>query len=397
MEGNKVVNFGTEKVTNEFLKLGDTNWINAMRNAILGNPDLFKNKLVLNLNCGLGLFAIYAVQAGASHVYAVDSGGVQVYTRRIIKENKCDERVTVIEGDVEQMELPVEMVDVILCDWVGNALLYGANAKQVIYARNKWLQSNGLIFPDIARIFVRLASDFKTVENGGSVIGSDLGCSMNSMFQDSIDTVWYYAMPKEKIRSTGALIKAIDLNTAEVQDLAFHTSLIMETYSNCNINSIVLSYMVMCSKAAFYYNTDPVNIYGQFLQSVSFFKRSNSVAAGLSVHAEIAMTDVENSDYNTRLPKLRCQLLDINSHGIQALNGGSWCVGPYARKEKSKYFDNNFYIDLLWPQFVRFDAVRIAQELKLKNDRALDSMRNVTGSSNGQISSSVEDLEVMTD
>ncbi|XP_037942736.1 protein arginine N-methyltransferase 1-like [Teleopsis dalmanni] len=133
MEGNKVVNFGTEKVTNEFLKLGDTNWINAMRNAILGNPDLFKNKLVLNLNCGLGLFAIYAVQAGASHVYAVDSGGVQIYTRRVIKENKCDERVTVIEGDVEQMELPVEMVDVILCDWVGNALIYGAHAKQILH------------------------------------------------------------------------------------------------------------------------------------------------------------------------------------------------------------------------------------------------------------------------
>lgn len=39
--------------------------------AITQNKHLFRGKVVLDLHCGLGLLAVLASKAGASHVYAV--------------------------------------------------------------------------------------------------------------------------------------------------------------------------------------------------------------------------------------------------------------------------------------------------------------------------------------
>lgn len=47
--------------------------------------------------------------------------------------------ITIIEGKVEEVELPVEKVDIIISEWMGYFLFYESMLDTVIFARDKWL------------------------------------------------------------------------------------------------------------------------------------------------------------------------------------------------------------------------------------------------------------------
>lgn len=55
-------------------------------------------------------------------MYAVEASSMAEYTRQLVKQNGCEEVVTVLQARAEEMELP-EQVDVLVSEWMGNCLL----------------------------------------------------------------------------------------------------------------------------------------------------------------------------------------------------------------------------------------------------------------------------------
>lgn len=47
--------------------------------------------------------------------------------------------ITLIHGKVEEVELPVEKVDILISEWMGYFLFYESMLDTVLYARDKWL------------------------------------------------------------------------------------------------------------------------------------------------------------------------------------------------------------------------------------------------------------------
>jgi protein arginine N-methyltransferase 1 len=60
---------------------------------------------------------------------------------------------------VEEIELPVEKVDIIISEWMGYFLLYESMFDSVLYARDKWLAKGGMLFPDRAKMYVAAMDD----------------------------------------------------------------------------------------------------------------------------------------------------------------------------------------------------------------------------------------------
>ena len=59
-------------------------------------PEIFKGKLVLDVGCGSGILSMWAAEAGASKVYAVENSPMAVTARKIIKQNGLDDIITVL-------------------------------------------------------------------------------------------------------------------------------------------------------------------------------------------------------------------------------------------------------------------------------------------------------------
>jgi protein arginine N-methyltransferase 1 len=130
------------------------------RASIEQNSHLFKDKIVLDVGCGTGILSMFAAKAGAKKVYAIECSNIAIQCKQIIKDNGFSEVIDVIHGKMEEVELPVQYVDIIISEWMGYFLLYESMLDTVIWARDKYLNpDSGIILPDRAILYISAIED----------------------------------------------------------------------------------------------------------------------------------------------------------------------------------------------------------------------------------------------
>jgi protein arginine N-methyltransferase 1 len=91
---------------------------------------LESKKIVLDVGSGTSLLSLFSVQAGAKHVYAVEaSKGIYELSKSIVEANNFQDKITVINGEIEKIDLPVQQVDIIVSEWMGFYLLHESMLK----------------------------------------------------------------------------------------------------------------------------------------------------------------------------------------------------------------------------------------------------------------------------
>jgi len=169
--------------------LTDHHRMAAYHAAIAGNPDVFKDKVVMDVGTGSGILAVWAAQAGARRVYAVEYTAMATHAQRVVDANGLGHIVKVIRGAVEEVELPAEdwedaahggvglaaeglgeggedgtrdrrVVDVILSEWMGYFLLRESMLDSLVRARDRFLKPRtGLMLPSHAAMLVAPIAD----------------------------------------------------------------------------------------------------------------------------------------------------------------------------------------------------------------------------------------------
>ena len=85
--------------------------------------------------------------------------GIVEQATKIVECNGLADKITIIRGKIEEVNLPVDKVDVIISEWMGYCLFYESMLDTVLYARDKWLAPTGLMFPDKATLYVCAIED----------------------------------------------------------------------------------------------------------------------------------------------------------------------------------------------------------------------------------------------
>lgn len=125
--------------------------------AILDNYADFEGKVVLDVGAGSGILSFFAVQAGAKQVYAVEASSIAQHANTLVKHNNMQNKIKVIAGKIEEIELP-EKVDIIISEPMGYMLLNERMLESYLHAK-KWLKPSGKMFPSQGDIFVAPFTD----------------------------------------------------------------------------------------------------------------------------------------------------------------------------------------------------------------------------------------------
>ncbi|KAL2361478.1 type I protein arginine N-methyltransferase Rmt1 [Blastomyces dermatitidis] len=144
----------------------------SYRDAIYQNRHLFKDKVVLDVGCGTGILSMFAVRAGAKHVIGVDMSSIIEKARQIVAVNGMADKITLLQGKMEEVQLPYPKVDIIISEWMGYFLLYESMLDTVLYARDNYLVPDGKIFPDKATVYLAGIED-------GEYKDDKIGCTFS--------------------------------------------------------------------------------------------------------------------------------------------------------------------------------------------------------------------------
>ena len=195
----------------------------AYKKFIEENSDEFKDKIVLDVGAGTGILSLFAAKAGAKRVFAVEASEMAKTCEEIVKINKFENVVAVINELIEKVELPVSKVDVIVSEWMGFYLLHESMLDSVLFARNKWLAEDGLMVPSHAVIYTAPVNMheycLEHFEYWNDVYGFDFSPLANVSVQSTLrQPVIQCIDPKQILAEPKVLIK-YDLKDVELTDV----------------------------------------------------------------------------------------------------------------------------------------------------------------------------------
>ncbi|EQB45593.1 hypothetical protein CGLO_15513 [Colletotrichum gloeosporioides Cg-14] len=201
--------------------LKDTIRTDAYRDFVYNNKHLFAGKTVLDIGCGTGILSMFCAKAGAAKVFAVDKSDIIDKARENVFHNGFTDQITCIRGRIEEIDLPVDQVDIIISEWMGYCLLYEAMLPSVLWARDRYLKPDGLLVPSVSTIWAAPVSDPEYVTDFITFWDDVYGFDMKSMKTGIYDEARIEVMPESCVCGSATQIAFQDLHSIKTEELDF--------------------------------------------------------------------------------------------------------------------------------------------------------------------------------
>ncbi|KAI7727189.1 hypothetical protein M8C21_027002, partial [Ambrosia artemisiifolia] len=259
------------------------------QNVIYKNKFLFKDKIVLDVGAGTGILSLFCAKAGAKHIECSQMADM---AQEIVKANGFSNVITVLKGKVEEIDLPVPQVDIIISEWMGYFLLYENMLNTVLYARDKWLVSNGIVLPDIASLHLTAIEDSEykedKIEFWKNVYGFDMSCiRKQSMMEPLVDTV-----DQKQIVTNCQLLKNMNISKMTSGDASFTAPFKLVAERDDYIHALVAYFDVsfsVCHKMTGF-STGPRSKNTHWKQTVLYLEDVLTICQGESVVGTMTVT-----------------------------------------------------------------------------------------------------------
>ncbi|KAG6850438.1 type I protein arginine N-methyltransferase Rmt1 [Arthromyces matolae] len=288
MHGSYADSYAHFGIHEEMLK--DTVRTGSYRSAIINNPHLFQGKTVLDVGCGTGILSMFAAKAGAKHVVGIDMSNILDQAEKIIEANGFKDKITLVKGKLEDVELPIQEFDIIISEWMGYFLLYESMLDTVLLARDKYLKKDGLIFPDTATLYLAAIEDQdykdEKINFWDNVYGFDYSCIKDIALREPlVDTV-----DLKSVVTDPCLLKHIDLLTAKKEDLTFDVPFTLNASRNDYVHAFLAWFDISfeCTHKKVKFSTGPHSQYTHWKQTVFYTPSTIVVSEGDQINGRLA-------------------------------------------------------------------------------------------------------------
>lgn len=269
------------------------------RRAIEWNQHLFQGKVVMDVGCGTGILSLFAASAGARCVIAIDCSNIVDSAKKIVEENKMGHKITVIKSKIEELDkLPNDhkKVDIIISEWMGYCLFYESMLDTVIYARDKWLKEDGLLFPDKAQLYLTAIEDRayknRKINFWDDVYGYKMSCikelAISEPLVDNVDA--------KQIVTGNCLIKEVNLHRVKKEDLTFEVSFKLPVKKDEYIHAFMTYFTIdftACHTNIGFSTSPETQKYTHWKQTVFYFPDYMAVQRGEEVKGKFKMAPNE--------------------------------------------------------------------------------------------------------
>eukprot|EP00804_Cyclotella_cryptica_P020542 CCRYP_003395-RA/>CCRYP_003395-RA protein AED:0.03 eAED:0.03 QI:153/1/1/1/1/1/4/3134/373 len=251
--------------------------------AMLNNKHLFEGKIVLDVGCGTGILSMFAVQAGASHVYGVDCSSIIDHASRIVETNGFGDKITLIKAKMEDVELPVPYVDIIVSEWMGYFLLYESMLNTVLYARDKWLKKDGgVVFPDQAVLYICAIEDEQMKKERIDFWNDVYGFDMSALGEVALKEPVVDVVEPRAVVTNAAPILSIDIMKCKAEDLSFSSSFQLRPIRNDKVHAFVSYFECAFTRIdkPLGFSTSPWSTYTHWKQTIFYMTEAIYVQEG---------------------------------------------------------------------------------------------------------------------
>ncbi|XP_051918487.1 protein arginine N-methyltransferase 3 [Hippocampus zosterae] len=264
----------------------------SYRDFMYSNPEVFRDKVVLDVGCGTCILSMFAARAGAKQVIAVDQSEIIYQAMDIVRSNKLEDKITLLKGRIEDISLPVEKVDIIISEWMGYFLLFESMLDSVLVARDLYLEDGGSVYPDRCNISLAAVGDKQKHQEciafWDDVYGFDMSCMKKAVVPEAVVQV----LNADTLISDTTVIQTIDCNKVHLSELEFASDFCLKMTKTTDCTAIVGYFDVFFDKGCLnkvMFSTGPQATTTHWKQTVFQLKRPFPVQAGEELQGKITL------------------------------------------------------------------------------------------------------------
>lgn len=182
--------------------------------------------VVLDLGCGTGVLSLFACEAGASKVYAIEQTHMADVARVLVRRAGLQDRIEIVHDVSTMAELP-ERANVLVTETIGSFAFDEQILSAVLDARERLLVAGARVVPRqlaLSAAAAELPDDYRKIVSSWSERRFGIDVSPLRVFESN---ALHHVYAGEEARVTeGLTVLDADLETVESASLAGQTTLV---------------------------------------------------------------------------------------------------------------------------------------------------------------------------